>query len=339
MTRLDLKNMPKIELHCHLDGSIRPETALELGKKLGLLTEATSLDEVIEQLRAPSDCDSLVTYLKRFDLPIALMQTTHVIERIAYELFEDAALENVKYLEVRFAPHLHTRGGLTLEAVIQAAITGMQRATNQYEIKGNYILSHLRHHTPESMLALIDAGKAFLSKGVVAVDLAGAENLGFAGPFVEAIAVAKGCGFHITIHAGETGYEQNVMDAIQSLGASRVGHGVAIAKDPGVLKLVKENSVLVEVCPTSNLQTRIVPSINQHPIDYFKKSGLLVSINTDNRTVSDTNMTKECSRVQEAFEWLVSDFKSIYHQSIGGAFCDESVKSWLEGLWDDNVTD
>lgn len=333
MRQTEIMNLPKIELHCHLDGSIRPQTALELGIDLGLLPADTTLEAVVDLLRAPADCDSLVTYLKRFDLPIALMQTEAVIERVAFELFEDAAVESVRYLEARYAPDLHIRSGLTLQQVISAAIRGMRRAEAQYPIKGNWILSHLRHHTPESMVALVEAGRPFLGEGVVAVDLAGAENLGYAQDFIEPVALARTLGYRITMHAGETGYSENVREAIELLGATRVGHGCAIVKDDAVRDLVLERGVTVEACPTSNLQTRIVKRPEEHPIQAFCQQGLLAMVNTDNRTVSNTDMSGEYALLEATFGWDVETFKRIYENSLNGAFCDAATKAWLRDEW------
>ena len=329
----ELKHMPKIELHCHLDGSVRPETALEIGVRLGILSESTTLNQVRHLLMAPTDCDSLDTYLKTFDLPIAIMQTVDVIERIAFELFEDAAIESVRYLEVRFAPFLHNRQGLNLDQVIKAAISGMRRAEQKYPVKGNWILSHLRHHSAQSMLELVDAGFSYLGRGVVAMDLAGSEKKGYARDFVEPVAYAREKGYRVTMHAGETGYAENVRDAIALLGATRVGHGCAIVNDDLVADIVLRERVTIEACPTSNIQTRIVDKPANHPIKVFYEQGMVVMVNTDNRTVSNTDMTREFELLREHLNWDFAAFEKVYHNAIEGAFCDESTKKWLKYQW------
>lgn len=329
MSNQSLISIPKIELHCHLDGSIRPMTALALAKERGLLQEDTSLETVEHLLQAPTNCDSLDTYLKTFDLPIAMMQDKESIKRVAYELFEDAYRDGVCYMEVRFAPLLHIRKGLTIEQVLEAALEGMQTATEQYDITGNYILSHLRHHSPELMFELINAGLPFLRAGVVAVDLAGSELEGYARRFVEPVQYARDKGYAVTMHAGETGFISNIVDAIKLLGASRIGHGVALKNDEQIMKWVIAQGVTIEACPTSNLQTRIVASPDQHPVDYFHQMGVKVMLNTDNRTVSQTTLTNEYNLIQETFGWGQKDFEEIYKSAVSAAFCDPIEKQRL----------
>ncbi len=321
--------LPKVELHCHLDGSLRPESCLEIGLEMGLIPSESTFQDVKSLLQAPRDCDSLEMYLKAFDLPISLMQSKAVIKRFAFELFEDAARESVRYLEVRFAPHLHTRKGLALSDVIESAIEGMRQAESLYPIKGNWILSHLRHHSVQKMFDLIEAGLPYLNTGVVAVDLAGAEPLGYAHAFVEPVTYAREKGFQITMHAGETGHWENVENAVRLLGATRIGHGCAIAKHPETADLVKSHDVVIEACPTSNLQTKIVDVPQNHPINQFYLADMCVMVNTDNRTVSSTTMTLEYELLQSAFGWKHDAFKTMYINGIKGAFCDSAIKDWL----------
>jgi len=325
---MDVKMLPKIELHCHLDGSLRHETALELGKLENLIKEETSFD-IYSELTAPPDCDSLNTYLKRFSLPVAVMQTEKALKRIAFELMEDAAKENVKYIEIRFAPQLHTEKGLNYDQIISSVLEGMAEAEDLYEIKGNLILSYLRNTEVIGLKSVIDAGYPYLGKGVVAVDLCGGERDLFSSRFAEAIQYARQKGYQVTIHAGETGISENVIEAIEMLGASRIGHGVAIKDDKKALDMVSKMGIVIESCPTSNVQTKAVASMENHPIDGFLNGEILLSVNTDNRTVSETTMTKEYKRLKETFHWSREQFMKIYNQSIEASFADEETKKWL----------
>lgn len=246
---MNLLDLPKIELHCHLDGSLRVETAIELAKKEGVKLDSYEYDKVKELLVIPKDCNSLEDYLNRFSLPVKLLQRAENLERVTFELMEDASKENVKYIEIRFAPLLHLEKGMTQKEVISSIIKGMRKAEELYDIQGNIILSCLRHHSVDSVYEVIEEGKNFIGKGVVAIDLAGGELEGFVKPYEEAMKLARESGFRVTIHAGETGYGKNVREAIEILGAERIGHGLFIFNDEEAYNLVKEKGVTIRNVP------------------------------------------------------------------------------------------
>jgi adenosine deaminase len=321
--------IPKIELHCHLDGSLRPGTVLDMGLKLGLFSEFTVEQDIANLLKVDSTCDSLATYLEKFNLPIEILQSEAVLERVSYELYEDAYNDGVRYMEMRFAPHLHTKGGLTIRQVIQSVLRGMNRATRDYAIFGNVILSHLRHHSESMLYTLLESGREFLRQGVVAVDLCGNEQKHFSSKFVEAIQFARNIGYRVTIHAGETGFSDNITEAISLLGASRIGHGVAMMDHPEVMAFVKEQGVLIEACPTSNLHTKAIHDLTKHPIHNFYKNGVAININTDNRTVSDISLSQEYMVINEMFTWVETDFKKVYIMALDASFCDDDTKHKL----------
>lgn len=321
--------MPKIELHCHLDGSLRKETVLEFIEKEKINIEADRIKNIEFELTAPISCDSLETYLEKFELPIALLQSAENLERVAFEIMEDAALENVKYMEIRFAPQLHIEKGLSYEDIISSVIKGINRAEKCYEIKGNIILSYLRNTPEEGFLEVIDAGYKFLGDKVVAVDLCGAEKIGFCKNFINSIKYAKSLGYQVTIHAGETGIAENIEDAVLTLGAKRIGHGIAMMNSSKILDLVKSENIFVECCPTSNVQTKAVSDIKLHPIDFYIKNGIKITINTDNRTVSDTNMENEFNLIKKEFLWTKEEYKKLYEYSVEASFADKYTKKWL----------
>lgn len=327
---MNFTTLPKIELHCHLDGSLRAETIIDIAKKDGISLPTMDREEIQQELIAPLDCESLDEYLKRFALPNLVMQSQENLKRITFELFEDAAKENVKYMEVRFAPLLHTVKGLTVEEIIQSVIDGMREAEEQFDIHGNIILSCMRTMSAESAFEVVEKGKQFLGKGVVAIDLCASEEEGFCGDFVEPIALAREYGYRVTIHAGETGVGKNVLEAVEMLGAERIGHGVFIKDCAEAYDVVKEKQVVLEMCPTSNVQTKAVDQYSEHPIYNFHKDGIKVTVNTDNRTVSDTTMAKECTIVFDEFNMSEEDYKKIYLDSVEACFADEETKVKLK---------
>lgn len=322
-------DLPKIDLHCHLDGSLRPQTVIDLAAEQNIELPSQDCEEIKMMMVAPETCPNLQEYLDRFALPVKVMQTAQSIERISFELYEDAAKENVKYLEVRFAPQLHTQQGLSYREIIASAVKGMQRAEAQYDIKGNYILSAVKFLPSDTINAVIDAGEEFLGKGVAAFDLAGSELDNFCHDYISHANYARDKGYHITIHAGEQGCGQNVYDAIELLGAERIGHGVAIKDHKAAYERVKEDVVGLETCPSSNVQTKAIPELKQHPLKSFHRDGLAVTINTDNRTVSNTTMTDEVKKVMELFDLDAEDYQRIYTASVEQSFASDEVKQHL----------
>ncbi|MCF6460424.1 MULTISPECIES: adenosine deaminase [unclassified Clostridium] len=322
-------NLPKIELHCHLDGSVRPNTVIDIAKKEGINIPSSDVDTIKHLMIAPAECTSLNEYLERFVLPLKVMQSKESLRRIAYELLEDAAKENVKYIEVRFAPLLHTEKGLTVKEIIQNVLKGMKEAEKNFDIKGNLILSFLKHMSPNSIFDVIEQGKNFLGNGVVGVDLCGSENEGFSKEFIHPIALAREYGYRVTIHAGETGVGENVLEAVELLGAERIGHGVAIRDCTKAYNIVREKGIILEMCPTSNVQTKAVNVFKEHPIYDFYRDGIKVTVNTDNRTVSNTVLTNECDILFNEFHITYDDYKKIYNDSVDACFIDDELKANL----------
>lgn len=327
---MNFLNLPKIELHCHLDGSVRPETIIDIAKKENINIPSFNIDIIREQVTAPLECESLNEYLKRFALPNVVMQSKESLRRVTFELMEDCAKENVKYIEIRFSPVLHTKKGLTVEEVIESVLLGIKDGEEKYDIKGNLILGCMRTMSINKAFEIVEAGRKFLGKGVVAIDLCSSEEAGFCEKFSQPIKLAKEYGYRVTIHAGETGIGENVLEAIELLGAERIGHGVYIKECKEAYEVVKNKGIVLEMCPTSNVQTKAVNSFSSHPIYDFYKDGIKVTINTDNRTVSNVNMTKECDILGETFSLSYEDYKKIYLNSIEAAFTDLETKEKLK---------
>ena len=326
---MDINNLPKIELHCHLDGSLRVETVIELAQKDNIELDSYDYKEVKKMLSIDENCSSLDEYLEKFDLPNKVLQSKENLRRAAYELLEDAAKENIKYIEVRFAPIFHVKEGLRLNEVIQSVIDGIRDAEKQYEIKGNVIISCIRGLDLKHVFDSIEAGAQFIGQGVVAIDLAATEKEDFAYEYIEAMKLAKEKGFRVTIHAGETGFGKNVRDAVNLLGAERIGHGVYIYNDKEAYELVKEKGITLEMCPKSNIDTKAVNIYDNHPIYKYHKDNIKVNISTDNRMVSNINLNEETSNVIKTFNVTLDEYKEIYINSVNAAFCSEETKKEL----------
>ncbi|WP_319372261.1 adenosine deaminase [uncultured Ilyobacter sp.] len=326
---MDIKSLPKIELHCHLDGSVRPQTVIDIAKNDGIELPTYDLDKIKKQMVAPMECKDLKDYLTRFNLPGLVMQSKGNLIRVTSELMADAARENVKYIEIRFAPQLHTKEGLTIKEVISSVIVGMRIGEKKFGIRGNLILCCMRNFGVEKAFEVVENGREFLGMGVVGIDLCANEDAGFCEVFQEPIKLAKEYGYRITIHAGETGIGENVSDAVKLLGAERIGHGVFIKDCIEAYEIVKRQNIALEICPTSNVQTRAVGSFSEHPVYNFMKDGIRVTLNTDNRTVSSTNLEKEINIIHKEFGMTYEEYKIIYSNSVEASFASEVMKAEL----------
>jgi adenosine deaminase len=292
MDRELLRRLPKAELHCHLDGSLRPATLLELAREYGVALPAQTPAEVAAYMHV-DDARHLEDYLARFELTIAVMQTHDSIERVAYELAEDAAGEGIRYLEVRNAPTLNTRGDLTVEAALDAALAGFRRAERDHDITARFILCSLRHLDPAASLEMARLAVAFRDKGVVAFDLAGPEAAFPAAAHAAAFAYAREHDLAVTVHAGEGAGAESVRQAIHLCGAHRIGHGTRLHEDDRLTAYVADRRIALEICLTSNVQTQAVASYEAHPLREYYDRGVVVTLNTDNRLMSATTLTDE----------------------------------------------
>ena len=313
--------MIKVELHCHLDGSLNIDFVDEMLRKQGIVYER---EELRRKLEVSPKCTSLTEYLEKFDLPLLCLQTKEGLTRAAYELVRDVAKEYVKYLEVRFAPMLSTNGGLSCKEVIASVVDGLKKGEKEYGVYASAIVCAMRHHSLERNLEMLKAARPFVGKGVCALDLAGDESAFPTEQFRQLFAQATAWEIPFTIHSGETGNVDNVREAI-ALGAKRLGHGIALYKSPELRKLCKEKRIGIEMCPTSNLQTKAVDGMENYPLEMFLNEGLLVSLHTDNRTVSGTTLQRE----QAYFDDSVIEICT--RNAIETAFTTEEMKEELRG--------
>lgn len=322
--------LPKVDLHVHLDGSLRPDTAMAIAAAEGIELPASDEAGLIPYMQVDDECRSLPEYLSKFDFTTRFMQSGAALERIAYETLAQAASHNCRYIEVRFAPQLHRRQGLQTEEAIHHVIAGIKRAEQQFDIVGRVIAICMRHHEQKDNLEVIEAAAKFEGKGLVAVDLAGDEASFPPELFREVFALAHKRSLPVTIHAGEAAGAQNVYEAVKNLGASRIGHGVRLRENPAILQMILEQRIPLEMCPVSNIQTKAVADWDVYPIrEYFEK-GLLVTLNTDNPSVSGTDITREYRTVSERFHFADAELAGIIRNGVNAAFLEDSAKQLLK---------
>lgn len=292
LTRELVARLPKAELHVHLDGSLRPETLIELARAAG--TTLPSADPaVIRKYMLVDHAHDLEEFLKKFDTTVAVLQVPEAIERVAYEMCEDAKRDNLRYLEVRYCPHLSTKGGLTLDEAIAAELRGLERGERDFGVVTRMINCSLRHYAPEVSLRIAEASVRFRDEGVVAFDLAGGEAGRPCGVHAAAFDVAQRGRLGITVHAGEAAGAESVAEAIDRCHAGRIGHGTRLCEDPRLRDYVRDRRIGLEINITSNLQTHAVKVAAAHPVrDYFDR-GLNVTLCTDSWLMCGTSLTDE----------------------------------------------
>lgn len=317
--------MMRIELHCHLDGSLNIDFVQSHLASQGINIIRKELEE---KLKVKPDCTSLTGYLEKFDLPLQCIQTKEALEQAAYELVIDAAKDDVAYIEVRFAPMLSTEKGLTCTEVIDSVVHGLKKGERESGTYAYAIVCAMRHHSLEQNLDMLKAAKPFVGKGVCALDLAGDESAFPTRLFRELFIQAKEWQIPFTIHSGECGSVDNIREAIE-LGARRLGHGIALEKSPELRLLCKEKGIGIEMCPTSNLQTKAVEGLDSYPLKQFLEEGLLVSVHTDNRTVSGTTMEQEEKLVKERLQISEEMWLQCTRNAIQTAFASDEIKEEL----------
>ena len=324
-----LHALPKTDLHVHLDGSIRPATLFELAKdqrvKLEVKNEA-DLGRFLARLTAGV---SLPTYLKAFDLTLAILQEPEALERVAFELAEDAHLENVRYMEVRYCPALHLKKDLDLHGTVDAVLGGLSEAGRRYGIQTGTIICGIRHLSPKLSLELADLAVAYAGRGVVGFDLAGAEKDYPAKAHREAFDRVLRNNVNVTVHAGEAFGPGSIRQALHYCGAHRIGHGTRLGEDPKTLDYVNDHRIPLEMCLTSNVQTQATPSFEEHPFHDYLKRGVRVTLNTDNRLVSSTTMTDELDRAVATFDLDPIDVRQVLLNGFKSAFVPYAEKGNL----------
>ena len=338
--------VPKVLLHEHLDGGLRPRTVLELARAIGYEGLPHQDERLLaDWFHAGAARGSLPLYLEGFAHTIAVMQTAEALERIAYEYCEDMAADNVVYSEVRFAPHFHTAGGLGLDGVMRAVLRGLERGQRDFKVGAGLIVCAMRNQSPELSFKLAELAVSFRDQGCVGFDLAGEEAGHPAKEHLRAFEHVKRANFSITIHAGESFGPESIWQALQYCGAHRIGHGTRLIEDiviyqgkvikvGALAQYVLDHRIPIEVCLSSNVHTGATPSMAEHPFRFYMDRGFRVTLNTDNRLMSRTTMTDEYQIAVEQFGCTLADLEKITINGMKSAFAhyDERVKVIFERI-------
>lgn len=316
---VDAKRYALIDLHIHLDGSLSLASARALADMQGIALPED--DEALSRmLRVSDNCQSLNEYLEKFALPLTLLQTAEAISEAVLRLCRELAEQGLAYAEIRFAPQLHCERGLTQDAVVEAAIRGMKKSG----FYASLILCCMRGgDNLQKNLLTVEAASRFLGKGVCAVDLAGAEALYSTDSFAELFEYARSLSIPFTVHAGEADGPESVYAAL-SFGARRIGHGVRSAEDGALLSCLAESGVVLELCPTSNLNTRVFERIEDYPLRKLLDAGVRVTLNTDNTSVSNTTLAREYQLIADTFSLTDSELAHLLQNSKEAAFCNQT---------------
>ena len=322
--------LPKVELHRHLEGSLRLSTMLDIARKHGVTVPVSMLN--LSGLVQVQDKDPMTfsNFLDKFKTLRLFYRSPDVIHRVTREAVEDAAKDNVHYLELRFTPVALSRAeGFPLHDVMEWVITSAQDAAKTFGIKVGLIASVNRHESPELAEQVAWLAVDHQKHGLFGLDLAGNEAEFKSNPFHDIFKEAKQSGLHLTIHAGEWGPAENVRDAIENLGAERIGHGVRVLEDEAVAALAKERGVVFEVCPTSNFQSGVVTTMEEHPLPRMVDYGLKVTINTDDPSVSRISLSNEFQIAHEKLNVSMDVLKQSILMAAESSFLADAEKAEL----------
>lgn len=318
-----MRILPKAELHLHLDGSLRPGTAVELAADAG---QTLSLEEATARLVGPVRCADQAELLSFFELPISLLQTAASLRRVTVELVESAADDGLTYAEIRWAPRLHLERGLSVRDVIGAVADGVAEAAARLGPRTPFIgliVTAMRSHPPAANVELAHTAAAF-GPPVVGFDLAGPEAAYPAPPHAAAFLAAASGGLALTAHAGEVPGPERIREVL-AFGVRRIAHGVTAAEDPEVLAMVRDRDVTLDLCPTSNVQAGIVADLATHPLAALHRAGVSVTLSTDDRTVSNTTLTEEMAGAAIALRLTAGELAAIAVNAFRRAFGPRSV--------------
>lgn len=317
-----MAGLPKVELHLHLDCSLSY-------KAVSRLAPAITRAEYNTEFIAPAQCSSLADFLLRAPRGFQLMQTREALELVVEDLFEQLISDNVLYAEIRFAPLLHIERGLTPEEVITAVVRATERSIAVTGIQTRLILCTLRHFSPEQSLQTAQLVHQFRGSHVVALDIAGDEAGHSIEAHIPAFQFAIEHGLARTAHAGEACGAASVWETLRAFQPTRIGHGVRSVEDPSLVEHLRTNRIHLEVCPTSNVQTRCSATYADHPVDSLFRSGVSLGISTDTRTITNITLEEEYTRLREHFAWTDADFLACNREALLAAFLSEHERRSL----------
>ncbi len=327
--RAFFERLPKTDLHVHLDGSLRIDTIMELAEENKIDLGAKDRKALIKKIGPGKKHNSLNEYLEGFDLTLKVLQTEEALYRAAYELAEDNAKENVHYIEVRYAPILHTQKGLPVTVILESVIEGLKDAEADFGIKSGVIVCGIRNISPDVSMHMAELAVAFKNRGVVGFDLAGAEYNYPARDHLEAFNLILSNNINVTIHAGEAYGPNSIHQALHYCGAHRIGHGTRLKEDGDLLNYVNDHRIPLEICLSSNVQTQAAKTMETHPFKFYLDLGLRVTLNTDNRLITKTTMTDEYLLAYQHFNLSPQNVLDLVINGIKSAFIPFEFKKWF----------
>jgi adenosine deaminase len=327
LTQRVVQRLPKTDIHCHLDGCLRPRTMLELAEEQGVRLPTTNLVRLTRMLQAGRRTRSLGDYLRIFDLTLSVMQRREALYRVAFELAEDAAAENIRHLEVRYSPVLHRKRRLGWEDIVDPVIAGLRDAGSRHNMTTGVIICGIRSMDPKVSMTLAELAVAYKGRGVLAFDLAGQEKDYPAKAHRAAFELILKNNINSTVHAGEAFGPASIAQALHYCGAHRIGHGTRLREDPDLMRYVNDHRIPLEVCLSSNVQTHAVRSMPEHPFGYYFRQGLRVTLNTDSRLVSATTVSQEFALAARAFRLSPYEIKRIVIMGFKSSFLPYAQKA------------
>lgn len=329
LTERIIRRLPKTDIHCHLDGCLRPRTMLELADEQGVRLPTRKLAGLTRILKAGPRTRSLGDYLRIFDLTLSVMQERGALYRIAYELAEDAAEENVRHLEVRYSPILHRQRRLGWDDIVTSVVSGLADGGRKHGMTTGVIICGIRSMDPKTSLHLAELAVEYKGRGVLGFDLAGQEKDYPAKAHRAAFRLVLKSNINSTVHAGEAFGPASIGQALHHCGAHRIGHGTRLREDKDLLRYVTDHRVPLEVCLSSNVQTRTVKSFKDHPFGFYLDQGVRVTLNTDSRLISDTTVSREILLAARAFRLSPYEVKRIVIMGFKSAFLPYAEKARL----------
>jgi adenosine deaminase len=319
----DLLGLPKVDLHRHMEGSLRLETLAEVAREHGVDLPSYEIEELRPYVQVTDDVPDFHNFLGKMELLRHFYSAGEAVERIAYEAVADAAHDNIHYLELRISP---AGKRISPEEVMANVTDGVLRATHDFAIQVSLIVTVIREFGIRVAEDVLDLALDFRERGVVALDLAGHEGTHSGAPFAQVFRRAQENGLHATIHAGEAGGAEHVREAIELLKAERIGHGVRAIEDHAVVGLLTEQGITLEVCPTSNLQTGVTPTFSLHPLRELFDAGVPVTVNTDDPSISDTTLTDEYMVAVTTMGFSVIEIQRMILNAVQAAFLPQTEK-------------
>jgi adenosine deaminase len=321
-----LLQLPKIDLHRHMEGSLRLETLAEVAREHGVDLPSYDIEVLRPYVQFTNDVPDFYSFLGKMELLRRFYSAGAAVERIAYEAVADAAHDNIQYLELRFSP---AGKHISPEKVLHNVVNGVECATQDCPIQVRLLVTIVREFGVNVAQEVLELAVAYQSRGIVGLDLAGYEDTHSAQPYAGIFRHARESGLHVTIHAGEIGTADNVREAIELLGAERIGHGVRSIEDHRVVQLLRQHGIALEVCPTSNLQTGVIRTFTQHPLRDLYRLAVPVTINTDDPSVSDTTLTDEYLVAAATMGFSIHDIQQTILNAANAAFLPPDEKRAL----------